>query len=141
FTDVTGSMNEQLANPGMVTTALWTDFNGDSWPDLIIAGEWMPIRIFENQEGTLVERKFSGLDNSNGWWTTIFPADVDNDGDIDYLVGNAGTNLQFRASVQQPVQLFAADFNDDGTLDPILCYYIQGKSYPMASRDELLDQM
>jgi hypothetical protein len=141
FTDIAGTTNKGLANPGMVTSALWTDYNSDSWPDLIIAGEWMPILIFENQKGTLVERDFPGLRNSNGWWTTIFPADVDDDGDVDYLVGNAGTNLQFKASLEEPVQLFAGDFNDDGTLDPILCYYIQGKSYPMASRDELLDQM
>lgn len=141
FTDVTGSVNAALTNPGMVTAAVWTDFNGDAWPDLIIAGEWMPIMFFENQQGKLVERDFPGLQDSNGWWTTILPADIDGDGDLDFLVGNAGTNLQFRASAEEPVQLFAADFNDDGVLDPILCYYIQGKSYPMASRDELLDQM
>lgn len=141
FTDITGTVSGRLTNPGMVTAALWTDINGDSWPDLIITGEWMPIMIFENQEGKLVERDYPGLRNSNGWWTTIFAADVDGDGDTDFLVGNAGTNLQFSASVDEPVQLFAGDFNEDGTLDPILCYYIQGKSYPMASRDELLDQM
>lgn len=141
FTDVTGTVNTNLTNPGMVTTAIWTDVNSDSWPDLIVAGEWMPVMIFENQQGKLVERDFPGLRNSNGWWTTIFPADVDGDGDTDYLVGNAGANLQFRASVEEPVQLFAGDLNDDGTMDPVLCYYIQGKSYPMASRDELLDQM
>lgn len=141
FTDVTGTMNANLTNPGMVTTAIWTDYNGDSWPDLIVAGEWMPVMVFENQRGKLVGRDFPGLRNSNGWWTTLFPADVDGDGDVDILAGNAGTNLQFSASVDEPVQLFAGDFNDDGTIDPILCYYIQGKSYPMASRDELLDQM
>ena len=141
FTDVTATVNSRLENPGMVTSALWTDFNGDSWPDLIIAGEWMPIMMFENQKGTLVEHEFPELNNSNGWWTSVFSADIDGDGDDDYLVGNAGTNLQFRASVEEPVQLFAGDFNEDGTIDPILCYYIQGKSYPMASRDELLDQM
>lgn len=141
FTDVSGTMNQHLANPGMVTAALWTDVNDDTWPDLIIVGEWMPIMVFENRNGTLVEADYPGLRDSNGWWTTIYPADIDEDGDIDYLIGNAGTNLQFKASVEEPVQLFAGDFNEDGTLDPILCYYIQGKSYPMASRDELLDQM
>lgn len=141
FTDVTSEAGKGLQNPGMVTSALWTDFNNDSWPDLILVGEWMAITVFENQEGALVEMNFPGLANSNGWWSSIFSVDIDNDGDLDYFLGNAGTNLQFRASAEEPVQLYAGDFNQDGTLDPVLCYYIEGKSYPMASRDELLDQM
>src|SRR5690606_31808387 len=141
FTDVTGEAGKGLQNPGMVTSAVWTDFNNDTWPDLILAGEWMPVMAFENQQGKLVEKKLPGLEKSNGWWCSLFSADIDNDGDLDYLLGNAGTNLQFRASVDEPVQLYAGDLNQDGTLDPILCYYIQGKSYPLVSRDELLDQM
>lgn len=142
FTDVTLQQDDMLSSPGMVTSAIWTDYNRDSWPDLIVAGEWMPIKIFENQKGTLVDRKdIPALDKSEGWWCSVFPADIDGDGDLDYLLGNAGTNMQFRATPEEPLQLFAGDFNDDGVVDPVLNYYIQGKSYPLATRDELLDQV
>jgi hypothetical protein len=142
FTEVTVQVNEALANPGMVTCAVWTDYNNDSWPDLILTGEWMPIRIFKNQNGKLLEvSDVKWLEKSNGWWCSIHPADIDKDGDMDYFLGNAGNNLQFHATQQEPVQLFARDFNKDGMLDPLLFHYIQGKSYPLASRDELLDQI
>ena len=142
FTDVTLAHGDVLSTPGMVTCALWTDYNGDTWPDLILTGEWMRVRIFENQEGRLVERNdIPALEKSEGWWCSIFPADVDEDGDMDYLLGNAGANMQFRATPEEPVQLFAGDFNEDGVLDPVINYYIQGKSYPLATRDELLDQV
>ncbi len=142
FSNVTSLLNADLANVGMVTSAFWTDFNNDSWPDLIIAGEWMPIRIFQNKSGKLIERKdIRDVEKSNGWWCTIFPADVDGDGDTDYLLGNSGSNLQFKASSDEPIQLFTGDFNNDGSLDPVLSYYINGQSYPFPSRDELLDQI
>ncbi len=142
FLDVTKQVNMDLPNIGMVTSAIWTDFNSDSWLDLIVAGEWMPVRIFQNEKGKLIERKdFAALEKSNGWWCSIFPADIDNDGDMDYFLGNAGTNLQFKATAEQPVQLTAGDFNQDGVLDPILSYYIRDRSYPLASRDELLEQV
>ena len=141
FTDVTIDHQDVLGNLGMVTCAIWTDFNNDSWPDLIVAGEWMPIMIFENQKGKLVELKFPSIEKSNGWWCSLFPADIDGDGDTDYFLGNGGTNMQFKASPEEPVQLFAWDFNHDGVLDPIVNYYVQGHSYPLATRDELLDQV
>ena len=142
FSDVTSQVNTDLANVGMATSAIWTDFNNDSWLDLIVVGEWMPVRIFQNDHGKLVERTdFTGLEKSNGWWCTVFPADIDDDGDMDYFLGNAGTNLQFKASKKEPIQLHAGDFNQDGVLDPIISYYIGGQSYPFASRDELLDQV
>jgi hypothetical protein len=141
FTDVTIDHQDVLGNLGMVTCSIWTDYNNDSWPDLIVAGEWMPIMIFENQKGRLVERKFPSVEKSNGWWCSLFPADIDSDGDTDYFLGNAGTNMQFKASQEEPVQLFAWDFNHDGALDPVVNYYVQGKSYPLATRDELLDQV
>jgi hypothetical protein len=142
FTDITLQLNGELANPGMVTSALWTDYNNDSWPDLFLTGEWMPIRIFKNQNSKLIEvTGIKNLEKSNGWWCSIHHADIDGDGDTDYFFGNAGTNLQFQASSTEPVQLFARDFNNDGVLDPLLFHYIQGRSYPLASRDELLDQI
>ncbi|MGC3944092.1 MAG: VCBS repeat-containing protein [Chryseolinea sp.] len=141
FTDVTDKSNSELGSVGMVTAAVWSDFNNDSWPDLIIAGEWMPIRIFINNGGKLTEYTGNELLKSNGWWTAVAQADVDGDGDTDFLFGNAGANTQFKASLSNPVQLFAGDFNQDNVIDPILCYQIGDKNYPLATRDELLDQM
>jgi enediyne biosynthesis protein E4 len=142
FSDATAQVNPDLSNAGMVTDAVWTDFNNDTWPDLMVVGEWMPIRIFENKNGTLTERTdLKSLDKSNGWWCSILPADMDGDGDTDYFLGNAGTNMPYKASPQEPVQLYVADFNKDGALDPVLCHSIQGKSYPAVGRDEMLEQI
>lgn len=142
FTDVASEVNADLTNIGMVTDAIWTDFNNDSWPDLILVGEFMRVRLFQNKKGKLIERKdINALEKSDGWWCSVFPADIDGDGDIDYFLGNAGRNLQFKPSATEPVQLYAGDFNQDGVLDPLLTYYIKGQSYPVASRDELLDQV
>ena len=142
FDNRTSTVNPDLSNIGMVTAATWTDFNNDSWPDLVVVGEWMPVRIFQNEKGKLVERSdINDLQKSNGWWCSVTSADVDGDGDLDILLGNAGTNMQFKASEKEPVELHAGDFNQDGTLDPVLSFYIKGKSYPMASRDEMLDQV
>ncbi|MDQ2656250.1 MAG: VCBS repeat-containing protein, partial [Bacteroidota bacterium] len=131
-----------LTSPGMVTGALWSDYNNDGWSDLILVGEWMPVRIFENQQGRLKQKTdLPELAKSNGWWCSIFPVDIDTDGDVDYMLGNIGSNMQFGASIEKPVELYAGDFNHDGVVDPLLNYYIDNTSYPFATRDELLDQM
>ena len=142
FTDVTDSLAPLLRQPGMVTAAVWADINNDHYPELLIAGDWMPIMLFQNNKGQLENvSKHAGLANTSGLWSAITPTDADGDGDIDFILGNAGLNNQFTASAPAPMTLYAADFDDNGTIDPIVCYYIQGKSYPMASRDELLDQV
>ena len=142
FSDVTNQVNAEIANIGMVTDALWTDFNHDTWPDLIVIGEWMPITFFENKNGKLILREdLLQEKESNGWWCSIFPADIDQDGDMDYFLGNAGTNLQFKATEKEPIELTAGDYNNDGVLDPIVTYFIKGEKYPLASRDELLEQI
>lgn len=142
FTDATEKVSKELLNPGMVTSAVWADVYKDGFPELMLAGDWMPLLLFNNKEGILqnISDKV-GLSKSNGLWSSIVADDIDNDGDIDFVAGNSGLNNQFKASEKEPMTIYANDFDDNGVVDPIICYYIQGKNYPMASRDELLDQI
>ena len=131
-----------LAHPGMVTDAVWIDLNKDGWQDLVVVGQFMPITIFENHKGLLSNQTAAyGLAETNGWWNRILTADFDKDGNTDLVVGNMGSNTQFKASIQQPMSITYGDFNQDGVLDPILSYYVQGKTYPNATRDEIFDQI
>jgi hypothetical protein len=142
FTDVTAEMCRDLLMPGMVKAAVWTNLHQNQYPDLLIAGDWMPVMLFQNEKGKLTDISAkSGLTHLNGMWGSVTAADVNNDGKMDFILGNCGYNDQFKASSKQPMTLYAADFDDNGVVDPIICYYIEGKSYPMASRDELLDQI
>ena len=131
-----------LSHPGMVTDAVWIDLNKDGWNDLVVVGQFMPITIFENHNGQLTDQtKAYGLSDTNGWWTRILAADFDNDGDTDLVIGNLGDNTQFKASNEEPLSITYGDFDQDGIIDPILCYYIQHSSYPVATRDEIFDQI
>ncbi|HOX83072.1 MAG TPA: FG-GAP-like repeat-containing protein [Chryseolinea sp.] len=141
FIVATNEVNAALREPGMVTDALWTDFNNDTWPDLLIVGDWMPIRLFENKQGKLIEVKAPSLENTHGFWNRISSFDFDGDGDTDYVLGNSGSNLSWKVSEQKPLMLYYSDFDGNGRIDPIICYTSQTKSYPVASRDELLLQI
>lgn len=143
FTDITAAVSPDLQKAGMVTVAQWDDLDKDRYPELIIAGDWMPVRLFNNNKGKLEDRSIAaGLVNLHGMWSSLTATDIDGDGDMDILLGNCGYNDQFsKTNKDQPLQLYVNDFDNNGTTDAILCYYIQGKSYPMASRDELLDQV
>nr|MBP9794754.1 VCBS repeat-containing protein [Chitinophagales bacterium] len=143
FKDITSEICPELLKAGMVNDALWTDVNNDSKVDLVIVGDWMPIRIFLQKNGKFSEATNQfGLANSSGWWNCISGADFDNDGDTDLIVGNRGTNNQIKGSVSKPATLYAYDFDKNGSLDPILNYYYNDSiSHPFASRDDLLDQI
>jgi hypothetical protein len=142
FNDVTEAVCPELMHPGLVCAALWTDFNGDKKPDLIVTGQWMKISVFRNNNGKLVpSTSGSGLDSSDGWWNCLSAGDFDHDGDIDYIAGNLGLNSRIKAKPGEPACVYASDFDNNGSLDAIMCYYIQGKSYPIHSRDMLIDQM
>ncbi|RYY18558.1 MAG: RNA-binding protein, partial [Chitinophagaceae bacterium] len=142
FTDVTAELAPKLLNPGIINDAVWADLNNDGFPELMLAGEWMPLTLYINNGGKLMAPATrSGLETSNGLWCSLTATDIDGDGDTDFIAGNAGLNTQLKASPAEPLEMYVADFDDNGTIDPLICYFIGGKSYPMASRDELLEQM
>ncbi|QCX01455.1 hypothetical protein FGM00_15570 [Aggregatimonas sangjinii] len=125
----------------MVTAGLWTDYDNDGWTDLIVVGEFMPITFFHNEEGKLVITEISGLQKSEGWWNSINGGDFDQDGDIDYLLGNLGLNTKYRASAEEPLCIYASDFDKDGSIDPVMCYFIDGVNQLAHGRDELIGQI
>lgn len=128
---------------GMITGACWVDFDDDKWTDLILVGEWMPITFFKNENGTL--KKLSSADHrlpaQVGWWRCIKSADFDHDGDMDFVVGNLGLNSIYQASASEPIRLYAKDFDGNGSIDPIVTRYIQGKEYPLHPRETMTEQM
>jgi enediyne biosynthesis protein E4 len=130
-----------LKQIGMVRDAIWLDVNKDNKQDLIVVGEWLPITVFLNKNGQLVKDDTWMVKNSSGWWNRLVADDFDNDGDMDLVVGNMGLNTQLKASPEKNMTLYFKDFAGNGTIYPIMNYYIGDKSYPAASRDDLLEQM
>jgi hypothetical protein len=143
YEKVTSEKARKLSRIGMVTDARWVDVDGDGWDDLVIAGEFMAIEVFLNRQGKNFEQATKRFFDRplTGMWNKMIVYDFDEDGDQDIIVGNLGLNTQLRASVKEPIALVYKDFDKNGSVDPIMTQYIQGKSYPFASRDELLDQM
>ena len=142
FTDVTASAAPSLAKAGLVTSALFTDFDQDGQTDLLVVGEWMPITFLKNDRGRFADvTAATALGATNGWWNSLVAGDFDGDGDTDYLVGNVGLNTRYRASPAEPMRVHAGDFDGNGSIDPVLSTYIDGRSYPVASRDLLVEQM
>ncbi|WAC11395.1 VCBS repeat-containing protein [Dyadobacter pollutisoli] len=141
FTDITAEWSKDLLNPGMITAATFTDFDQDKKPDLMLVGDWMPVKVFRNKGNAFEEKQIASLKNSDGMWAALMPIDLDQDGDLDFVAGNAGLNSQYKASAEKPVTIYYDDFDKNGVVDPICTFYIGEKSYPMFSRDEMLDQM
>jgi enediyne biosynthesis protein E4 len=136
FSDETGSMSKDLSTVGMLTDACVTDINRDGWTDLIVVGEWMPITVFINRKGVL-EKDDHQLQHSSGLWQCIFPADVDQDGDTDFLVGNWGLN----SKLQAPLKIYLNRWNDQSSIEPILCIEKDGSEFPFYGKTELERRM
>ena len=142
FTDKIESIAPQLKNVGMVTDAVWYDINHDKKMDLILVGEWMPIMAMVNVNGKLENKTTSYFDKEySGWWNKLLLTDLNGDGFQDLVIGNMGLNSQAKASDKEPADMYYKDFDNNGSVDPILCFYIQHKTYPYVTRDELLEQM
>jgi enediyne biosynthesis protein E4 len=147
FTDVTESVCPQLSTIGMVSDALWTDFNGDNQPDLILAGEWMPLTFLQNKGGKLTDvTSQTGIGDKVGWWNSLVGGDFDNDGDMDYIGGNFGKNTYFQCSSDEPLSIYAKDFDKNGLYDPFIsCFWMDStgkkQEYFYHTRDDMIKQL
>ncbi len=147
FSDVTATVSPLLQKPGMVTASVWTDFDNDKQVDLVIAGEWMPIRFFKNNKGRLSEVTDAvGLTQTNGMWRSLAVTDIDHDGDSDIIAGNLGSNCIYHVTDNEPMRLFAKDMDGNGSIDPIFFYYIKDNDgnkrlFPGISRNQFADQV
>lgn len=154
FTDITVSAAPELSNTGIVNYAAWGDLDADGQNELLVAGEWMPVMIFKKSGNkwvnsnaavslkSIADKKTNvSLGDMSGWWNNIQLTDIDNDGDMDILAGNRGLNSKIEASIDGPCTVYAKDFDNSGSYDAVLGYYIWGKCYPMYHRDQLIDQM
>lgn len=142
FADVTAQVCPELVRPGMVTAALWTDFDTDNQLDLIVTGEFMPIRFFKNTSTALQEvTQATGLAHTVGWWNSLAAGDFDEDGDTDYIAGNLGLNSRYHATPTEPLCIYAKDYDKNGLIDPVMCYFVQGKNYLSHTRSDLIKQI
>lgn len=141
--DVTNDRAVSLIDLGMVTDAVWSDFNGDGLTDLVIVGEWMaPTILIQNNGNFENKTEEFGLNGQVGWWFSIEKSDLDNDGDDDYILGNLGNNYKYQAKPEKPFHVYASDFDNSGTFDIALGYFLESDVlYPVRGRQCSSEQM
>lgn len=138
FKDVTAVLAPDLLQPGFVTQGKWVDIDQDGDLDLVIAMEWNGIAAFINDKGKFMRQ---WITERKGWWNFLLPVDIDQDGDIDFVAGNLGLNSRLKATEQEPVSMYYADFDDNGRKETVLTYYLDGREIPFANKDELQRQI
>ncbi len=146
FIDATEKLCPQLKQIGMITDALFTDFDNDGKVDLIITGEWMPITFFKNTGKDFIKLNNTGIENNIGWWNSIVAGDFDNDGDIDYMAGNLGLNTNYTCSLSEPLTILAKDIDGNGSLDAMVFCYMKAedgtmKPFPIATKGDIEGQV
>ena len=142
FKDATASMAPQFKKMGMVTDAFWFDYDKNNFPDLLVVGEWVPITLFLNDGKKLSKAEnIPGFSRTEGWWNRIKEMDIDNDGDLDFILGNLGLNSFFEPSETEPVSLYVSDFDKNGSIEPIFTFAKQGDEYPFALRQDIIKQI
>ncbi len=136
FVDITTKVAPDFRKLGLVTSAVWMDYNDDGWTDLMITGEWMPLRVFKNIKGKFQETtKEVGLEDTTGWWFSLVSADFDNDGDMDMMAGNLGLNYKYKAKNEETFDIYFNDFDGNNHNDIVLSYYNEGEKYPLRGRE------
>jgi len=149
FTDVTEKVAPSLKAIGLTCDAIFTDFDNDGWQDLMLVGEWMPIMSLKNSKGVFVDQTAgSGIASQTGFWASIVSGDFDNDGDMDYAVGNMGLNSFYRTSSNYPATIYGKDFNGDGNYDAVPSLFLPAsyqdktiREFPAQTRDDMIKQM
>lgn len=142
FENKTTQLAPGLIKAGMISDAVWADYDGDGDKDLFVVGEWMNIKLFNNKHGHFTEvTGQAGLDETSGWWNTIEAADLDGDNDIDFICGNHGLNSRFRASKEKPVVCYVGDFNQNGYIEQITGTANGDSTYPFALRHDLVKEL
>jgi len=147
FTDVTATVAKDLQNIGLVCDAIFTDFDNDGWPDLILTGEWMPVTFLKNDHGVFKNvTANTGISDKLGWWNTIAAGDFNHDGKIDYIVGNTGLNTFYKATDKYPVYITAKDFANNGSYDAFPSVFLKDKDgvmreFPVNTRDDIIKEM
>lgn len=142
FSNASATKAPELSEIGMITDMAWADVDVDGDLDMVIAGDWMPVKVFINDEGTFTDQseKF-GLANTEGRWNVVESKDLNNDGYTDFVLGNHGQNTFFKASAEQPVTMFVNDFDMNGSVEQVICTYSDEKLYPVAMKDDLVKQI
>ncbi|MEN0048428.1 MAG: VCBS repeat-containing protein [Bacteroidota bacterium] len=142
FVNNTDKIAPDLQNLGLITDAIWVDIDQDGDEDLVVVGKWMPVKVFRNEKGRLEDMtKAANLQETHGWWNCLEAADLDQDGDIDFVVGNHGLNTRFAASKHQPIYRYINDFDKNGSIEQILCLSEEGKQLPFVLRHDLVQQI
>lgn len=147
FTDITNNVAKDLNNIGLVSDAIWTDFDNDNFIDLVIAGEWMPITFLKNNKGKFENiTGQSGISQHTGWWNSITSGDFDNDGDMDYVAGNFGENSFYRPTDEHPISIYAKDFDNNKTYEAIPTVFLKNKNgqydeFTAHNRDDIVEQL
>ncbi len=131
----------ELKYAGMLRSVAFADLDGDGWPDLVVAGEWMPVKVFMNKKGKFLQQHDAEMDKLSGWWQRVTLADVDGDGKVDIIAGNYGWNSKLKPTANNPVKLFLSDIDKNGTIDPILAYSIDHKDYTFLGKGEIEKQV
>ncbi len=142
FTNVSATRAPDLKNIGMITDMVWADVDNDADLDMVIVGDWMPVKLLINEQGNFTDKSEQfGLRNTEGWWNVVVAKDLNADGRIDFVLGNLGLNSRFKASAEKPVTMYVNDFDLNGKVEQIICAFNGDTSYPVVLKDDLVKQI